>query len=116
MCGPYRPAACADLGDNAVNPADQAETLVRIETFYTALRKAGIVPLSAKGGHLVSLPILRGLAGDAPLGMIHIDAHTDTTDRCFGDCRYTHGTPVSWAIKEGKLEHAVSCRLASAAA
>jgi guanidinopropionase len=101
---PYRLAACADLGDIAVNPADQAQTLARIEAFYTALRLAGIVPLSAGGDHLVSLPILRGLAGDAPLGMIHIDAHTDTTDRYFGDNLFTHGTPFRRAIEEGKLD------------
>jgi guanidinopropionase len=101
---PYLLAACADLGDIAVNPADQAQTLARIEAFYTALRQAGIVPLSAGGDHLVSLPILRGLAGDATLGMIHIDAHTDTTDRYFGDNLFTHGTPFRRAIEEGKLD------------
>jgi guanidinopropionase len=100
---PYTLAACADLGDIAVNPADQAETLARIEQFYAALRSAGIVPLSAGGDHLVSLPILRGLA-DQPLGMVHIDAHTDTTDRYFGDYLYTHGTPFRRAIEEGKLD------------
>jgi guanidinopropionase len=101
---PYRLAACADLSDIAVNPTDQAETLARIEQVYTALRGAGIVPLSAEGDHLVSLPILRCLAGDAPLDMIPIDSHTDATDRYFGDYRYTHGTPFRRAIEEGKLD------------
>jgi guanidinopropionase len=50
------------------------------------------------------LPILRGLAPDRPLGMVHIDAHTDTTDRYFGDCRYTHGTPFRRAIEEDLLD------------
>jgi guanidinopropionase len=101
---PYRLAACADLGDIAVNPADQADTLARIELFYETLRTAKIVPLSAGGDHLISLPILRALAADGPLGMVHIDAHTDTSDRYFGDYRYTHGTPFRRAIEEGKLD------------
>ncbi len=101
---PYQLAACADLGDVSVNPADQTETLARIEAFYAALREARIVPLSAGGDHLVSLPILRGIAAGGPLGMVHIDAHTDTTDRYFGDCRYTHGTPFRRAIEEGLLD------------
>jgi guanidinopropionase len=101
---PYRLAACADLGDVPINPADQIQTLTRTEAFYASLRSAGIVPLSAGGDHLISLPILRGLAPDRPLGMVHIDAHTDTTDRYFGDCRYTHGTPFRRAIEEGLLD------------
>jgi guanidinopropionase len=104
MVEPYRIASCADLGDVPVNPADQIETLARTEIFYAGLRSAGIVPLSAGGDHLISLPILRGLVSGPPLGMVHIDAHTDTTDRYFGDCRYTHGTPFRRAIEEGLLD------------
>lgn len=101
---PYQLAACADLGDVPINPADLIQTLTRTEAFYASLRSAGVVPLSAGGDHLISLPILRGLAPDRPLGMVHIDAHTDTTDRYFGDCRYTHGTPFRRAIEEGLLD------------
>jgi guanidinopropionase len=101
---PYRLAACADLGDVPVNPADQTETLERIEAFYASLRRANIVPLSAGGDHLVSLPILRGIAAGTPLGLVHIDAHTDTSDRYFGDFRYTHGTPFRRAIEENLLD------------
>lgn len=101
---PYELASCADLGDIAVNPFDQAETLTRVETFFGAMRDAGIVSLAAGGDHLVSLPILRGIAKNGSLGMVHIDAHTDTSDRYFGDHRYTHGTPFRRAIEEGLLD------------
>ena len=101
---PYRLAACADLGDVPVNPADLADTLARIEHFYRAISTAGIVPLSAGGDHLVSLPILRGIAAGRRLGMVHIDAHTDTSDRYFGEFGLTHGTPFRRAIEEGLLD------------
>ena len=61
------------------------------------------LPLTAGGDHLISLPILRGLARDAPLGMIHFDAHSDTYDSFFGS-RYNHGTPFRRAIEEDLLD------------
>ncbi|MBT5220226.1 MAG: agmatinase, partial [Woeseia sp.] len=39
-----------------------------------------------------------------PVGMVHFDAHTDTWDRYFGGCKYTHGTPFRRAIEEGVLD------------
>lgn len=102
---PFRLARCADLGDAPVNPADVADSLERIGRFYAELRKRGIVPLTAGGDHLVSLPVLRGLAGDrAPVAMIHFDAHTDFYDSYFGGFRYTHGTPFRRAAEEGLLD------------
>ena len=49
-------------------------------------------------------PVLRGLAGNGPVGMIHFDAHTDLFDSYFGGFRYTHGTPFRRAIEEGLLD------------
>ncbi|NIQ95715.1 MAG: agmatinase, partial [Desulfuromonadales bacterium] len=56
--------------------------------------------------HLVSLPILRALAAEGPLGMVHFDAHTDLYHSYFGGRRYTHGTPFRRAIEEGLLDPA----------
>jgi guanidinopropionase len=101
---PYRSANCADLGDAAINPADLADSLTRIETFYRLVAGAGIVPLSAGGDHLITLPILRALARERPLGLVHFDAHGDTWDRYFGDHKFTHGTPFRRAVEEGLLD------------
>jgi guanidinopropionase len=100
---PFRLAECADLGDCPINPINVEDTLRRVETFVRDLRDRGIVPLAAGGDHLVSLPILRGLAGE-PLGMVHFDSHTDTWDRYFGGERFTHGTPFRRAIEEQLLD------------
>lgn len=101
---PYELAAAADLGDCPVNPVDLMDTLKRVETFFADLHARGIVPLSAGGDHLMTLPILRGIARGRPVGLVHFDAHTDTWDRYFGEHKYTHGTPFRRAVEEGLLD------------
>ncbi|WP_243389949.1 agmatinase [Arboricoccus pini] len=102
---PFHTANCADLGDVPVNPADLMDSLARIKAFYDDVKARGIVPMSAGGDHLVTLPILRGLASEgAPLGLIHYDAHTDFYDSYFGGFAYTHGTPFRRAVEEGLLD------------
>lgn len=101
---PFALCNCADLGDTPVNPADLLDSLQRITDYFSALHVRGIKPLSVGGDHLVSLPVLRAIAKDGPIGMVHFDAHTDTWDRYFGDCLYTHGTPFRRAIEEGLLD------------
>lgn len=101
---PFHSARCADLGDCPVNPADLADSLARIEAFYTALAARAIRPMTAGGDHLVSLPVLRALARERPVGMVHFDSHTDFYDTYFGGFRYTHGTPFRRAAEEGLLD------------
>ena len=101
---PFEAVACADLGDVAPNPADLMDTMARMEAFYTNVRAAGILPLTAGGDHLCSLPILRALAKDRPLGMIHFDSHTDLFHSYFGGTMFTHGTPFRRAVEEGLLD------------
>ncbi len=101
---PFEARRCADLGDVGPNPADLMDSLARIETFYDGLAAAGIRPLSAGGDHLCSLPILRALAKDRPLGMVHFDSHTDLFHSYFGGRMYTHGTPFRRAVEEGLLD------------
>jgi len=52
----------------------------------------------------MSLPVLRAMAKDGPLGFVHFDAHTDLYDSYFGGQRYTHGTPFRRAVEEGLLD------------
>lgn len=101
---PFDLVNCADLGDVAPNPVDLMDSLSRIEKFYQNLRRKNIIPMTAGGDHLVSLPVLRGLAAENPLAMIHFDSHTDLFDSYFGGFKYTHGTPFRRAIEEGLLD------------
>jgi len=101
---PFELCNCADLGDSPVNPVDLNATLEHVQAFFAQLHERGIIPLAAGGDHLVTLPIMRAIAKDGPIGMVHFDAHTDTWDRYFGGSKYTHGTPFRRAIEEGLLD------------
>jgi guanidinopropionase len=101
---PYEFCRIGDAGDAPVNPIDLADSLRRIEAFFAAIVKAGAVPLSAGGDHLITLPILRSVAKGRPVGLIQFDSHSDTNDHYFGANPYTHGTPFRRAIEEGLIE------------
>jgi guanidinopropionase len=80
---PYGLYRCADMGDASVNPVDLDDTLGRVERFFARIHAAGAVPLTAGGDHLITLPIMRAIARNRPVGMIHFDAHCDTNDEYF---------------------------------
>ncbi len=101
---PFEARNCADLGDVGPNPADLDDSLARITRFYDQVKAHGIRPLTAGGDHLTSLPILRALAKDGPLGMVHFDSHTDLFHSYFNGRMYTHGTPFRRAVEEGLLD------------
>ncbi|MEO0748609.1 MAG: agmatinase [Pseudomonadota bacterium] len=101
---PFEAARCADLGDVGPNPADIEDSMARITSFYDQVIDAGIMPLTAGGDHLSSLPVLRSVAKNGPVGMIHFDSHTDLFHSYFGGTMYTHGTPFRRAVEEGLLD------------
>jgi guanidinopropionase len=101
---PFELVNCADLGDVSPNPIDIIDCMDRISTFYAGLKSNGIFPMTAGGDHLVTLPVLRGIASDAPVGLIQFDSHTDLFDSYFGGNKYTHGTPFRRAIEEGLVD------------
>jgi len=101
---PFALANCADLGDVSPNPVDIQDNLDRITQFYETMKAQGIAPMTAGGDHLVTLPILRALAEDAPVGLIQFDSHTDLFDSYFGGHKFTHGTPFRRAIEENLVD------------
>jgi len=101
---PYELCRVGDFGDTPVNPIDLHDSLLRIEEVFARLHGAGVTPLSAGGDHLITLPILRAIARERPVGLVHFDAHSDTSDSYFGGEKYTHGTPFRRAIEEGLVD------------
>jgi guanidinopropionase len=101
---PFSVANVADIGDLSVNPIDLLDSLKRIEEGMAAIVNTGAIPLSVGGDHLTTLPVLRAVAKQRPVGLIHFDAHSDTNDTYFGDNPYTHGTPFRRAIEEGLVD------------
>ncbi|WPZ32191.1 agmatinase [Thalassobaculum sp. OXR-137] len=103
-CCPYDLARIADIGDCVIERPFQLEGAHgEIDRFYEQVIAAGLVPLSVGGDHSISLPILRQIGKDRPVGMIHIDAHADTGDDYFGS-RFHHGAPFRRAAEEGVLD------------
>ena len=101
---PFELARCADLGDAWVEKPYTLEGAHKeIEAFFHIVADAGVTPLSVGGDHSVSLPILRAVAKNEPVGMIHIDAHCDTGDDYLGS-RFHHGAPFRRAVDEGLID------------
>ena len=101
---PFEAMNIADLGDVGPNPADIIDSMDRITEFYGQIKNVRITPMTAGGDHLTSLPVLRALAKDTPVGMVHFDSHTDLFHSYFGGTMYTHGTPFRRAVEEGLLD------------
>ncbi len=101
---PYKLVRCADIGDAPTNPVDPMRSLEMLQDFVQQAFDKGARPLVFGGDHLVSLPVLRVVGKQQPLGMIHFDAHTDMYDFYYENSRFTHGTPFRRAIEEGLLD------------
>ena len=101
---PYELCRVVDAGDVPFTRVYEVErTHEEIAWFFGRLHQAGVVPLAAGGDHSITLPILRALATDGPLGLVHIDAHTDTWDEFMGS-KVMHGTPFRRAAEEGLVD------------
>jgi len=101
---PYELCRIADVGDVHFQQIfDVAASHADITSFYEKLYNFGIVPLSAGGDHSITLPIMRAIAKDHPVGLVHIDAHTDCCNEEMNS-KYSHGTPFRRAVEEGLLD------------
>ncbi len=94
----------ADVGDVPMQSRFSLEQChIDIEAYFTGVRQAGVTPLSVGGDHSVSLPVLKALGEGRPLGMVHIDAHCDTSGAYEGS-KFHHGGPFRQAVLDGVLD------------
>ena len=101
---PLAERRAADIGDVPMQSRySLPDSIADIEAFYTRVHAAGVVPLSVGGDHSISYPILRALGRDRPLGLVHIDAHCDTSGPQEGT-RFHHGGPFRQAVLDGVLD------------
>ena len=101
---PYELCRVADLGDVPFAHGFHLEkSLEDIASFYRKVHAAETAPLSAGGDHSITFPIFQAIAAERPVGMVHIDAHTDTWDEFLGS-KFTHGAPFRRAVEEGLLD------------
>ena len=93
---PFDIANIADLGDVSFSePFNHQAVNDDIAEFFKLVKESGVIPLSAGGDHSVTYPIFKGIANDGPIGMIHVDAHTDTWGEIWGS-KFHHGHLLGW--------------------
>jgi guanidinopropionase len=94
----------ADIGDMPMASRFSLEKCIAdIEAYTRRIKAAGVIPLSVGGDHSISLPILRALGADRPVGMVHFDAHCDTSGEYEGT-KFHHGGPFRQAVLDGVLD------------
>ncbi len=103
-CAPIFELAVADVGDVPFSSRYLLEQgHAEIEGWIRAMVEAGVAPLSVGGDHSITHPILRAVGRDRPVGLVHIDAHSDTGGP-FDGTRFHHGAPFRNAVLDGVLD------------
>ena len=101
---PFDSLRIDDIGDVATNPYNLTDSIERIEAYVDRLLDHDVITVAMGGDHTVVLPILRSMKKKyGPVGLVHVDAHTDINDEMFGE-RIAHGTPFRRAVEEGLLD------------
>jgi agmatinase len=103
-CAPIHELRVADVGDVPFSSRyDLAASHREIEAWVAAMLAQGARPLSVGGDHSISHPILRAVGRDRPVGLVHVDAHSDTGGP-FDGLRFNHGAPFRNAVLDGVLD------------
>jgi guanidinopropionase len=94
----------ADVGDVPfASRYSLADSHADIEQYYDRVVAAGVAPVSVGGDHSITLPILKAVGRKVPVGLIHIDAHCDTSGP-FEGSKFHHGGPFRQAVLAGVLD------------
>lgn len=103
---PFEVCRVGDIGDVPFTDLYHLErSHDDIRRFFEPIFAAGKIALTAGGDHSITYPIFQALKPSAPIGMVHIDAHTDTWDEYKGS-KFTHGAPFRRAVEAGLLDPA----------
>jgi agmatinase len=101
---PLAELRAADVGDVPFRSRySLPESIEDIFSWFTRIHAAGVKPLAIGGDHSISYPILQALGRNRPVGMVHIDAHCDTSGEMEGS-RFHHGGPFRQAVLDGVLD------------
>jgi len=103
---PLAECKVADIGDVPMRSRFSLEKCIEdIAAFYAKIEAAGVRPLSVGGDHSITYPILKSLGAKHPVGLVHIDAHCDTSGEYEG-AKFHHGGPFRLAVLDGVLDPA----------
>ena len=94
-----------DRGDLPLD--ESADDVERIREACAAAARAGDVPISLGGDHMVSFPAVAGLASvHGPLNILHFDAHPDLYED-FGGDPMSHASPFARIMEGGHAKRLV---------
>jgi len=82
-----------DLGDADIVHTDTMRSHDNIELAVRRILEAGALPVVLGGDHSVHIPCIRAFSDEAPVHIVHVDAHLDFVDERHG-VRYGHGSPL----------------------
>jgi agmatinase len=95
-----------DYGDAPTVPGYIEDSLASIQAFVAPIAEAPVVAIGIGGDHSVTLAELRAHAAvHGPLGLVHLDSHTDLWD-LYNGRPYSHGTMFRRALEEGIIDPA----------
>jgi agmatinase len=101
---PFAACRVGDVGDVPFTDVYHLEAShADIRRFFEPLFAAGKRVLAAGGDHSITFPIFQAMGLREPIGMVHIDAHTDTWDAFLGS-KFNHGSPFRRAVEAGLLD------------
>ncbi|XP_050412389.1 guanidinobutyrase [Patella vulgata] len=101
---PFDSLNVGDVGDVSLCMYDLPRACNDIKTGVYSLIKDGCKAITLGGDHTISYPLLQAVKDKyGPVGLIHLDAHSDTSDTMFG-CKIAHGTPFRRAVEDGCLD------------
>lgn len=83
----------ADCGNVTVLPADIEKNFGKVTTAVRRILERGAFPVVVGGDHAITYPVVRAFEGNAPLDIVHFDAHMDFTHDIQG-VLYAHGSPI----------------------
>jgi agmatinase len=82
-----------DVVDADIIHTDTVKSLDNAEFAVRKILAAGALPVCLGGDHAVHIPCIKAFDDQAPVHIIHIDAHLDFVDERHG-VRYGHGNPL----------------------
>jgi guanidinopropionase len=101
---PFGMLKAADIGDVPFRSRYSLESCHEdIEATFRTIVAAGVSPLAVGGDHSITYPIMRAVGEKRPVGMVHIDAHCDTSGPYEGS-KFHHGGPFRQAVLDGVLD------------
>lgn len=111
LLNPFDVLTVVDYGDAPNEPLSVYRTVKEVRRYVRDIASVTLedgshtIPFIVGGSHALEYPNVAGLVdvyGPGNVGVIHFDAHADTTSGAFGHL-YSHGNPVYRLITEGLI-------------